>query len=203
MTDFHAPPFQYPAAGATGSLLASVLDSVDYGLLLLHSDGGIVHANRKAAALLQDGQVLRRSGGRVVAGAAADMTEFHAALQAAADKGLRRLLSIGPGAAPLPVALVPVQPGVALLMLARDHLCEALSIQGFARAHALTAAETRVLEALGRGVRPQAIAKAQGVTITTVRTQLGAIRGKLGVQSIFDIVHRIAALPPIVARVQA
>ena len=55
-----------------------------------------------------------------------------------------------------------------------------------------------VLAALGMGVAPADIAQEQGVKLSTVRTQIGSIRAKIGVSSITDLVRRVAALPPMV-----
>ena len=76
-------------------------------------------------------------------------------------------------------------------------MCEALSVQGFARSHGLTAAETRVLVALCEGTPPGAVAAQVGVAISTVRTQIGNIRQKTGAESIRDLVRQVAVLPPL------
>jgi DNA-binding CsgD family transcriptional regulator len=82
-------------------------------------------------------------------------------------------------------------------------VCEDLSLQCFARSHELTAAETRVLAALGRGVAPAEIAREQGVKISTVRTQISAIRQKTGTSTITALVRLVAGLPPMVGALRA
>ena len=128
---------------------------------------------------------------------------LHDALQAVAGRGLRKLLSFGEGAGRQLAALVPVDTGVAALMLGKDRVCEELSIQAFARTFSLTAAETRVLVALGGGARPTEIARDQGVKLSTVRTQIGAIREKTGAEGITALVRLVAALPPMVGALRA
>ncbi|HAA00164.1 MAG TPA: hypothetical protein DCD96_00825, partial [Flavobacteriales bacterium] len=58
------------------------------------------------------------------------------------ERGLYKKMKVGEQSLYLArlnsLAVVPVQPGVAALMLGRSHLCEDLSLQGFARAHALS-----------------------------------------------------------------
>jgi DNA-binding CsgD family transcriptional regulator len=98
------------------------------------------------------------------------------------------------------VAVVPLEPGTAALLLGRQAICERLSVEGFARGAGLTLAETRVLAALGQGQRPAAIARDQGVKLSTVRTQISAIRGKTGAASIAGLLQMVAALPPVVSR---
>ena len=114
-------------------------------------------------------------------------------------RGLRRLLTLGADPLRLVVALVPVQTGIAALLLGRTDVCEDLSIQCFARQHELTAAETRVFAALGRGVVPRQIAREQGVKLSTVRTQVAAVRQKTGTPSIGALVRLATGLPPMVS----
>jgi DNA-binding CsgD family transcriptional regulator len=73
-----------------------------------------------------------------------------------------------------------------------------LSAHWFARSHGLTPAETRVLAALCDGLAPSVIAQAQSVAMSTVRSQIGAIRAKTGAPSIRALVRQIAVLPPLV-----
>ena len=84
-----------------------------------------------------------------------------------------------------------------LLVLGKRQVCEQLSVQGYARSMRLTPAETQVLELLCAGVRPTQIARLQHVAVSTVRTQLGAIRNKTGAASISDLVRQVAVLPPL------
>ena len=84
------------------------------------------------------------------------------------------------------------------MLLGRSQLCEELSVQCFGRSQGLTGAETRVLVRLGQGTAPAEIARAQGVKLSTVRSQIGAIRDKTGMPSITALVRLVAALPPMV-----
>lgn len=183
-------------APAIGRLLARTLDEVDYGIVLLGAEGEVLHLNNRARELLAGELPLQLLGRRLRARDERDAGLLHDALRDAAGRGLRRLLAFGDDEARQLAALVPVEPGVAALLLGRTRVCEELSIQGFARAHALTGAETRVLAALGRGVAPSAIARDQGVKLSTVRTQIGALRDKTGAGSITALVRMVAALPP-------
>lgn len=179
-------------------LLARALDEVDYGILLLDAGGQVLHLNHRARQWLDGGDALQMLGRQLRACDPRDVALLHDALHSAATRGLRRLLTVGRGEARRVAALVPVEPGVAALVLGKAHVCEDLSLQCFARSHALTAAETRVLAALGLGVRPAQIAADQGVKLSTVRTQIGAIREKTGADSINDLLRLVAALPPMV-----
>ena len=184
---------------------------------MLGADGAILYANRQAEAELDGPHPLQRRSGELYARRAADQSCLQAAL-AGALHGLRRLVTLGePGEPGAPggcsrrasVSVVPLDleaPAGApriLLLLGKRHLCEPLSVQWFARAHGLTPAETRVLEALCHGCDAREVAERHGVGIATVRTQIGAIRAKTGTESIRDLVRLVAALPPMMSVLRA
>jgi DNA-binding CsgD family transcriptional regulator len=181
-----------------GRLLACALDELDYGILLLDTQAEVLHLNHRARRILEGQHALHLQGGQLRTRDPREATSLHEALQAVAGRSLRKLLSFGEGAGRQLAALVPVEDGVAALMLGKDRVCEDLSIQAFARTYALTTAETRVLVALGTGARPTDIARDQGVKLSTVRTQIGAIREKTGAEGITALVRLVAALPPMV-----
>jgi DNA-binding CsgD family transcriptional regulator len=187
-----------PGSVPMGRLLARALDEVDYGILLLSAEGDALHLNHRARQWLDGNPALQLLGQRVRARDPRDVALLHDALIGAAQRGLRRLLALGRGDARQVAALVPVEPGVAALVLGKSSVCEDLSLQCFARSHDLTPAETRVLVALGQGVKPSRIAADQGVKLSTVRTQIGAIRSKTGVDSIGALLRLVASLPPMV-----
>ena len=180
------------------TLLAMALDEVDYGIALVDGEAQVLHMNRRARRVLQADGPLQVADERLRTLDERDHAQLHEGLSAAAGKGLRRLLSLGRGDARQVAALVPVQPGTAALLLGRSQVCEDLTLQCFARSHQLSPTETRVLAALGSGVSPSALARAHGVKMSTVRTQIRAIRDKTGVDSITGLVRLVAALPPIV-----
>ncbi|MDE2300580.1 MAG: helix-turn-helix transcriptional regulator [Burkholderiales bacterium] len=183
--------------------LAATLDEIDYGMLLLADESQVIHANHAARAELDSAHPLQLFGGELRARRAPDVLPLAEALQAAAQRGLRKLLTLGAGAQKVSVSVVPLsgpdEPGAAvtLLMLGKRQVCEVLSVQGYARSHGLTSAETRVLAALCRGTPPTEIAADVGVAISTVRTQIGNIRLKTGAQSIRALVQQVAVLPPL------
>lgn len=187
-----------PAAFPIGPLVMAALDELDYGMVLTDTDATVLHLNHRATRLLGSGETLVLSGGRLHARESEDQAQLVRSLRDATERGLRRLITLGDGDTRRSVAVVPVQTGVAALMIGRSSLCEDLSLQCFARAHALSGAEARVLAALGRGDAPMDIARAHGVALSTVRTQIGAIRDKTGTGSIRELLRTVAALPPIV-----
>lgn len=197
---FGERPVAATEALSIGSLLAHALDEVDYGIVLVGADERVLHLNRRARQLLQADGSLRLDAGRLTACHARDEACLQTALRNATQRGLRAMLALGDGEHRQLAALVPVQDGVAALLLGRTRVCEELSLQCFARTHALTPAETRVLAALGRGEAPAQIARDLGVALCTVRTQIGAIRDKTGAASITALMRLIGSLPPVMGR---
>lgn len=188
---------------------ALMLDEIDYGMLLLADDGVVLHANHVARAELDAEHPLQLLGAELRVRRPQDVAPLREALVAARERRLRRLLTMGPGAERISVAVVPLLPAAAgdealtLLVFGKRRMCEALSAHWFAREHGLTAAESRVLAALCDGEPPMKIAAVQGVAISTVRSQIGAIRAKTGAASIRALVRQIAVLPPLVGALRA
>ncbi|HEY4067447.1 MAG TPA: helix-turn-helix transcriptional regulator [Burkholderiaceae bacterium] len=185
--------------------LTATLDEVDYGMILLTDTGQVVHANQVAHSDLDGEHPLQLSGREVRARHVNDSVALHTALQNAVQRGMRKLLTLGDSRLRVSVSVVPIcadpAPGEAsvLMILGKRQVCESLSVQGFARGHNLTPAETRVLVELCQGVPPTEVAAALGVGIATVRSQIGSIRQKTGAQSIRALVRQIAVLPPLMS----
>jgi DNA-binding CsgD family transcriptional regulator len=196
-------PERRSAGAQTWRWLAASLDEIDYGMLLLDGDAQVLHVNHAARADLDAEHPLQLLGRELRARRPRDVAPLHATIDATVRRGLRRLLTLGEGGAQVSISVVPLgalgQDGAAvtLVMLGKRRVCGELAIQAFARSHGLTPSETRVLLALCDGLRPTAAASRHGVTIATVRTQIGSIRAKTGTASIRDLVHKVASLPPL------
>jgi DNA-binding CsgD family transcriptional regulator len=184
-----------PAAATAGERwMPAALDELDYPVLMLGRGLALRWANRVGHWLLQRGAPLQRDGMQLQPQAAAERAAYTEAVAAAVDRGLRRWLTLGGQA----FAVVPLGPGGALLIGGRSSLCQALSIDGFARQSGLTASEAQVLHALCAGQTPAQIARERGVKLSTVRSQLGAMRTKVGASDIRALVRLVATLPPMV-----
>ena len=200
------------ASSELGQCLTRMLDEIDYGMLLVTADAQIVYLNHAARQELDGEHPLQMLGSSLRAHRPQDVAPLYDAL-ASAQRGLRKLVTLGVDAQRVSVSVVPL-PAVAgqrqegprpttLLVLGKRQVCEQLSVQGFARSMHLTPAETRVLEQLCSGVRPTRIAQQQKVAVSTVRTQIGSIRIKTGAASISDLVRQVAVLPPLVSVLRA
>lgn len=210
LTTMNARPQGYAGADRrersrdAGPWMMRMLDEIDYGMLLVTPDAQVSYLNH-AARLELDGQhPLQLLGSTLRAHRALDVAPLYDAL-AAAQRGLRRLVTLGEGAqrvcvsvVPLPTAGGQVDTRVTLLVLGKRQVCEQLSVQGYARSVGLTPAETRVLEQLCAGARPGQVAASAGVAVSTIRTQIGSIRSKTGAGSIRELVRQVAVLPPLV-----
>jgi DNA-binding CsgD family transcriptional regulator len=205
-------PERRSASRDAGPWITQMLDEVDYGMLLVGPDSRVVYMNHAARVEFDAQHPLQLQGRSQLLGAhrAQDVAPLYDAL-AAAQRGLRRLLTLGDGEHRVAVSVVPLpdasalssaghggQGGITLLMLGKREVCAQLSVRGFARSQSLTPAETRVLELLCQGHKPSAIADGVGVAVSTVRTQIGSIRAKTGAASIRDLVRQVAVLPPLV-----
>jgi DNA-binding CsgD family transcriptional regulator len=197
-------PERRSAASQGSRWLSLMLDEIDYGMVLLSDGSQVMHVNHAAKAELDADHPLQLLGRELRARLPQDVAPLHDALQAA-QRGLRRLVTLGERNEPFTMAVVPLgalasgAPQATLLLLGKKRVCESLSVQWFARTHALTPAETRVLEALCQGLDPREVAEQHGVGLATVRTQIGSIRAKTGTESIRDLVRRVAVLPPMVS----
>jgi DNA-binding CsgD family transcriptional regulator len=194
------------AGGLGASLLLRLLDEIDYGLMLVSDNGRVRMANRPARAECASGGALRLEQGRLDAINAADQAALLRAL-AGAQQGRRTMLRVGRASQAVDLAVVPLAgtdddddtgAAHALVVIGKRQVCEALSVEMFARAHRLTAAEGNVLQALCNGLEPTSIARQFGVAVSTIRTQVSSIRLKTAAGSIRDLVKQVAVLPPIV-----
>jgi DNA-binding CsgD family transcriptional regulator len=192
-------------APALGRWYEMMLDEIDYGVLLLGSESQVLHINHAAHCELDAQHPLQLLGRQLRARDAGDVVRLHDALQAATQRGLRRLLMLGQDGHRVAVAVVPLRTGgpdgqaATQLSMGKRQMCGGLGVQWFARSHDLTLAETRVLEALSEGLQPNDIAARHGVGISTVRSQIGSIRSKTRSDSIGALVRQVAVLPPLVS----
>ncbi|MFL6697417.1 MAG: helix-turn-helix transcriptional regulator [Vitreoscilla sp.] len=199
-----------PGAGLA-KLLASVLDEVDYGLVLMAADGHVVHANHAARVELAEARSLQLNGRRLVGRSASDQRALDEALAGARDGGKRRMLAFAPADAlsegrscdlsivPLPAALSANHSGHAVLIaLPRSRIAETLSVDAYARELGLSRREQQVLAGLCEGLRVKEIAAKLEIGDETVRSHVKRLKAKTGCAGIVDIVNQVSRLPPMV-----
>jgi DNA-binding CsgD family transcriptional regulator len=205
----YAGPERRAGASLQQRRMAQMLDTLDYGLLLLADGQQVSHVNKAARRDMDEQHPLQLVGQHLQARRPQDLLALRDALAGATQRGLRRLLQLGEGPQRISVAVVPLpahsadeQPGAAVL-LGKRAVCEELTVDWFARSHSLTMAETAVMKGLCADLTPQQIAERQGVGLSTIRTQIGSIRFKTGASSIRALVRQVALLPPLVSALHA
>ena len=208
----YAGPERRGAASLQHRRMAQMLDTLDYGMLLVSESLDVVHINKAARRDMDEQHPLQWLGGQLQARLPQDQQPLRDALVGATQRGLRRLLQLGDSQGPsrqrISVAVVPLpalgadeQAGAAVL-LGKRQVCEELTVEWFARSHGLTMAETTVIKGLCADLTPHEIAARQGVGLATIRTQIGSIRIKTGAGSIRALVQQVALLPPLVSALQ-
>jgi DNA-binding CsgD family transcriptional regulator len=177
---------------------------LDIGVMVCDARGRLMLANDAAQHQLASGGVLRlgADGALDVAGGAG-LLMLRRAVHAASLAGSYQLVPLRHGERSLMVAVQPVRAAdahqpCALLLLGRRRLCPELAVQELGRLFDLTLAERDVLCSLLAGTRVGAMARERGVALSTVRTQVAALRAKFGVRRVDDITRLVAELPPMV-----
>lgn len=197
---------QEPVGATTlmSDVLSGMLDHVDYPMFLIALDMQLLHANKAGWRSLDELHAFRSEDGELHLACKADFTRLRHAIETACS--VRRLRSFvrleRSWGGRDTVSVLPQQDGqnaLALVMLGKVGLCEALSLDAFARNNGLTASEARVLDGLCAGQSSRDIAKSHGVALSTIRTQLGNLRAKTGSRGISHLLRQVASLPPLVS----
>ena len=183
-----------------------MLDHIDLGVLLVDVQGQVLAANH-AGRLACSGPSapLHLWNGVLQTAVPQDQDPLRRALHAAAHRGLRTLLRVGPAGHARHLTLLPLRrtgtgplaPSPVQILFDRQSTDGGLALESFAQLTGLTPAEATVLQMLCAGVRPDDIAQRGGVAISTVRTQLAAIRQKTQAGTLRELVRRIGHLPPV------
>lgn len=191
-----------PAALSHAHLLR-VYDEIDYGLILLDTQGYIQHTNHLARHELAQRRLLRACSGHLMGNTPEHSERIQQALDAAL-RGQRRLVLMRDGGNDLSMAFTPLshpleddRPTV-LVLLSRQNVQDNLAVRMYARALGLSPTEEVVMLALCRGLDINEIAAENGVAVSTVRSQIKTLREKAGAPSIRRLLQRINSLPPVV-----
>lgn len=192
---------------ALAALPLALLDEIEHGLLVCTAQSKLLFANQAANHELESAALLTVQSGQLRLAARAQGALVDA-LHLAADSGRRSLVRIASGDDRLLATVMPLKHfldsnPMVLVMLGRRRTCTELGLELLASSHGLTLAERRVLAALVREESPKEIAVAHAVSISTVRTQITAIRAKFGTRSIEGLLLRTAEVPPVAPRVRS
>ena len=221
----HAAPWRWPNAAALApaaraapataarglptACLSGVLDELDTGVLVCDARGQVLMLNEAARRELAQGGVLEMAAeGSLGVQGGAGLLPLRRAVHAAACDGRHQLLPLRVAERTLMLVVQPLReaPGdqpCAVLLLGRRQLCPDLAVQRLGRLYALTEAEKAVLSSLLAGLRVGALAKLRGVAVSTVRTQVAALRAKFGVRRLDDLTRLVAELPPMMSALRS
>lgn len=218
------PSAGLPAGGPPANeLIASALDELACGVIIIDAEGRILHHNLAAHTVLARGDCLAVEGGIITASHEPDARQLADALAKAAQ-GKRSMIALG-ALSRTTVAVVPLQrlgTGTAqgllpslpssppksqpsdarfALMFSRAGVCESLMLSFFSRAHQLTASEETILGLMCAGLTAPEMAVQLKVAEATVRTHVRNICTKTHSHGIREVVKRLAVLPPLMAAV--
>ncbi len=188
-----------PGLGAAA--LAAVLDELDHGVLVVDAQGLVLQQNDAARRELAGAQLLRQGTEGRLEMAGSEGWLLGRAVANAALHGRRQMLPLRANGQRLMVAVLPLrQPAqarpCAVLLLGRRQICADLVVEMLGSLHELTPAEKLVLKALLLGQRVSDLARCRNVKVSTVRTQVAALRAKFGVGRIDDLTRLVAEMPP-------
>ena len=190
-----------PVRSLADQLNALLVQEIECGLIVCDGQCSVQFANHSALQELASCRLLRLAGDRLDC-VARQGTELNNALRLAVSKGRRQLLQLSAAGDRLLVAVAPLQPGDsspgwALLMLGRRKPCSELGLEMLAKVYRLTMAEQRVLAGLLGAASAREIAAERKVGLATVRSQIKAIREKMGASTIDSVLLRTAEVPPL------
>lgn len=193
--------------------LGNSLDALSAGVVLVAEDAGVIHVNRMAEAMLEEGWPIRSAEGRLSVGDAGTRDRLRRVIGMAArsDEAIgaagigmalassvrgvatAHVLPLGHGG--LRTRLAPR--AVAAVFISSEASRAQVALEGVAETFSLTPAESRLLGRLAIGDSIDDAATALGVARPTVKTHLARILSKTGSRRQADLlalVHRL--VPP-------
>jgi hypothetical protein len=189
-----------PSFVGVAPLLAG-LDGLAHGVAVLDVSGHVKYANAAARSQMAE-MGWGTDAPQVSAMVAARAGQWLDALHRVCRRGLRELLHVPQGEGFGYAALAPVLVGdgsFAFVTFGRNELCGAVELQMFARHCGLTSTESMVLCHLCHGLTAVQIAKAHGVALCTVLSQIAAIRSKTLFKSVRELLDSLSRMPPLMA----
>jgi DNA-binding NarL/FixJ family response regulator len=190
------------APKALEQCLGNALHELGLAVMLVDAQANLMYVNRTARAELMSGQSLLLRSGCLCAALQTQQGALADAL-AAARAGRRSLVAFGRDGESRMHAVIPVSAGgtpvdtpLTLLMSGLRDPFASVTLTLFAKAAGLTGSERDVLISLCRGVAANDIAAQRAVRISTIRTQIGSIREKVGASSLTQLIRKVSALPP-------
>jgi DNA-binding CsgD family transcriptional regulator len=181
-------------------LLHRLVEALDFGVMLLETDGRVRFANRYARLALGAGDVLGLTEDRITLHGPQQQRAFLRALVEVADDR-QRMLCLGGGVPGTKLALTRWHreadgSAVLLATLQTGERQQWPALRAYARERRLTEGEADVMQQLVLGDRPPQIAVRRGSSEGTVRSQIKSLLEKTGTHSMRELVVEALHLPP-------
>jgi DNA-binding CsgD family transcriptional regulator/PAS domain-containing protein len=191
------------------SILTDTLEKVEAGVFLLEPNGRIVFVNESGRAMLDEGVLLRASGGSLMAVESAPRRALQHMVAATDDgdwvagvRGAAIALSTSPRQRWF-AQVVPLTSGdrkragalysaAAAVFVLKTSPARPPPLEALARLHGLTASEVRVLDAVTKVSGVRAAADLLGLSQATVKTHLQNLFRKTGVARQSELVKLVA-----------
>ncbi len=187
---------------ASADLLALLVDELAHGVMIVNTQGWILHANRAALGALQRGVGLATTHGGLKLKSVSDQNGLLQALGKAAS-GTRSLTRFQGTGGSTSLAVVPLNRQSAgpcdriALLLSREEPCEPTLFASFAQSHRLTRTEEQVLQLLCRCLRTPEIALQMKVAVSTIRSHVRSLCVKTSSHGVRQLINLVSALPQI------
>lgn len=195
-------PFGETAPGDKLALLAELVDELSNGMLVINTQGRILHANLAARRELERGITLKDRRGELHFLSSAVDNAFQRAREKAM-RGHRSLVSLSADDVHLTMTVIPMRARSSTLcnhialFLSRSSICEPGVLGCFARNYSLTPTEQRVLVFLCHCLSTPEIAIQMKIAVSTVRTHVRSLCIKTSCCGVRELIQRIAVLPPL------
>ncbi|MBC8049442.1 MAG: hypothetical protein H7X92_04745 [Chitinophagales bacterium] len=194
--------------------MAETLELIRYGVILADENGKVLHANAAAEGMLRSADLVKATGGTLLAVRSSAARELHTAIRLAARSetelgktGLAITLT-PPDAAPCVAHVLPLgrgeyrtglQPSAAAAIFIGKAADLQASAAAIAVAYDLTASEKKILAELLAGRTLAEAAKGLNVSINTARTHLSNIFAKTDVSRQADLIRLAAQIEKFVS----
>lgn len=183
-------------------VLGLLVDELAHGVMVVNTQGWILHANRAARSALQGGLSLGTTHGGLKLKSMPDPQPLVRALSEAAS-GKRTMIRLQDAGGDFNLAVVPLNRQTAgacdriALFFSRDEACTPSLLASFAQSNRLTRTEEQVLVLLCRCLSAPEIAMQMKVAVSTVRSHVRSLCAKTSTRGVRQLVNLVAALPPL------
>jgi DNA-binding CsgD family transcriptional regulator/PAS domain-containing protein len=197
-------------------VLSATLNSFQTGVIVVATDGRVLHANDAARAMFDSGGPVRSINGRLTTNKSEASEELAHALALACNNeagigatGIGIALT-GPSGEAAVAHVLPLATGdlrtrlmptaTAAVFVSKSNIPLPTDMNAIGQAFVLTSAETHLLEHLAQGATLTEISSALGISLATAKTHLSHIFSKTGVTRQTDLIALVNRLMPQIKR---